>query len=47
MRAVYAQVRESGSSAGTAVPLMPFGDLTRLMGFEEVWAFDKRYAEDE
>jgi 2-methylisocitrate lyase-like PEP mutase family enzyme len=47
MRAVYAELRQSGSSAGTQVPLMPFADLTRLMGFEEVWAFDKRYAEDE
>lgn len=45
MRQVYAQFRGQGSSAGLAVPLMPFGDLTRLMGFEEVWAFDKRYAE--
>ena len=47
MRTVYAQLHETGSSAGTTVPLMPFGDLTRLMGFEEVWAFDKRYAQDE
>jgi 2-methylisocitrate lyase-like PEP mutase family enzyme len=47
MRAVYAQLKEGGSSAGMGVPLMPFGELTRLMGFEDVWAFDKRYAEDE
>jgi hypothetical protein len=26
--------------------LMPFADITKLMGFEEVWAFDKKYAED-
>jgi 2,3-dimethylmalate lyase len=47
MRAVYAGFRQQGSSAGLGVPLMPFQDLTKLMGFEEVWAFDKRYAEVE
>lgn len=45
MRAVYTDIKQSGSSSATAVPLMPFSDLTQLMGFEEVWAFDKRYAE--
>lgn len=45
MRAVYAHLRGSGSSVGAPAPLMAFSDLTRLMGFEEVWAFDKRYAE--
>lgn len=45
MRNVYANFKKQGSSAGLAVPLMPFQDLTKLMGFEEVWAFDKRYAE--
>ncbi|MEO7390983.1 MAG: isocitrate lyase/PEP mutase family protein [Ramlibacter sp.] len=45
MRATYAQIRQQGSSAGLAVPLMPFGDLTKLMGFEEVWAFDRRHTE--
>jgi hypothetical protein len=39
------QIRQHGSSPGLAVPLMPFGDLTRLMGFEEVWDFDRRHAE--
>ena len=47
MRKVYASFKQQGSSAGLAVPLMPFADLTKLMGFEEVWAFDKRYAEVE
>ena len=36
---------QTGSSAGAATPLMPFTELTALMGFEEVWAFEKRYAE--
>jgi len=45
MRAAYAQIRQHGSSAGLSAPLMPFSDLTKLMGFEEVWAFDRRHAE--
>ena len=45
MRATYAQIRQHGSSAGLSAPLMPFGDLTKLMGFEEVWDFDRRHAE--
>jgi 2-methylisocitrate lyase-like PEP mutase family enzyme len=45
MRQAYAQLRAHGSSSGMPVPLMPFGELTTLMGFEEVWAFDRRHAE--
>jgi 2-methylisocitrate lyase-like PEP mutase family enzyme len=45
MRATYAHIRGQGSSSGLATPLMPFGDLTRLMGFEDVWEFDRRHAE--
>jgi hypothetical protein len=45
MTSVYQQLRRSGSSAGTGSALMPFADMTRLMGFEDVWAFERRYAE--
>lgn len=45
MADVYAGLREHGSSAGTQVPLYDFADLTRLMGFEDVWAFEKRHVE--
>jgi hypothetical protein len=27
------------------VPIEDFGALTRLMGFEDVWEFDKRHAD--
>lgn len=46
MKAVYAQLLATGSTQQPTAPLMPFADLTKLMGFEEVWAFDKKYAED-
>ena len=45
MQAVYEGFRSQGSSVATGVPLMPFADLTRLMGFEDVWAFEKRHVE--
>ncbi len=47
MKAVYANFKATGSSAGQSQPLMPFSELTQLMGFEDVWAFEKRYADPE
>lgn len=45
MKAVYDSFKKTGSSAGLSTPLMPFVDLTALMGFEEIWEFEKRYAD--
>ena len=45
MTQVYGQFKAQGSSAGGSTTLYDFGDLTKLMGFEDVWAFEKRYAE--
>ena len=45
MQATYDHIRQQGSSAGVAVPLLAFKDLTQLMGFEEVWEFERRHAE--
>ena len=47
MSEVYRQFQVQGSSAGGKTPLYDFADLTRLMGFEDIWAFEKRYAETE
>lgn len=45
MKAVYESFKQNGSSAGISTQLMPFTDLTKLMGFEEIWEFEKRYAD--
>ena len=45
MTQVYQQFKDTGSSAGSATTLYDFGALTQLMGFEDVWDFEKRYAE--
>lgn len=47
MQAAYAAIREQGSSAGLQQPLMRFSALTALMGFPEVHAFEKRWADPE
>jgi 2,3-dimethylmalate lyase len=45
LNAVYRQIRETGSSLGSPAPLYSFAEMNRLMGFEEVWAFDKAHTE--
>jgi 2,3-dimethylmalate lyase len=45
MTQVYEQFKQHGSSANSSVPLYDFGELSTLMGFEDVWAFEKRYVE--
>lgn len=45
LRAIYATLRDSGSTADSAQPLYGFPDFAKLMGFERVWAFEKRHPE--
>jgi 2-methylisocitrate lyase-like PEP mutase family enzyme len=42
----YGQVLATRSSIGSPVPMADFMDFSKMMGFEAVWAFDKRHAED-
>jgi 2-methylisocitrate lyase-like PEP mutase family enzyme len=45
LETVYRQIRETGSSLGSSAPLYSFADMNRLMGFDDVWRFDKEHAE--
>ena len=45
MAGTYAHMKSTGSSKDVPVELEDFGALTRLMGFEDVWDFEKRHAE--
>jgi 2-methylisocitrate lyase-like PEP mutase family enzyme len=45
LETVYRQIRETGSSLGSPAPVYSFAEMNRLMGFEEVGAFDKAHAE--
>lgn len=46
MQRVYAQIVGTGSSVGTDQALADFSAFSRLMGFEAVWAFDRRHGDD-
>ena len=45
MTQVYEHFKSSGSSVQNPVELYDFGDLSKLMGFEDVWEFEKRFVE--
>ena len=42
---VYQTLRDTGSSQAVADTLYEFDRFSRLMGFEDVWEFDRRHAE--
>ncbi len=41
----YAHLLATGSTLDTPVAFYPFAEMNKLMGFEEVWAFDEKYGE--
>ena len=45
MSDVYGHLATTGSSQGVPVPLEDFGALVKLMGFDDVWDFEKKHAE--
>ena len=45
LESVYQTLERDGSSVRTSVPLYQFSEFAKLMGFEEVWDFDKRHAD--
>ncbi len=42
---VYQTLQRGGSSVNATAPLYPFNDFAKLMGFQDVWDFDKRHAD--
>jgi 2-methylisocitrate lyase-like PEP mutase family enzyme len=44
LASIYADLRRAGGSGSTTVPLMPFESMTGLMGFRQVWEFEKRWS---
>ena len=45
MTQVYEHFKSSGSSVQNPVELYDFSELSKLMGFEDVWEFEKRFVE--
>jgi hypothetical protein len=42
----YGRVKSTRSSIGSPVPMADFMAFSRMMGFEAVWEFDRRHAEE-
>jgi 2-methylisocitrate lyase-like PEP mutase family enzyme len=47
LKSIYGQIQDTGSTSGTNVPLDDFGEFSKLMGFEAVWEFERRWAANE
>ncbi len=45
LKSVYTQIKETGSSIGAQAPLADFMEFSRSMGFEDVWDFEKQWAD--
>jgi 2-methylisocitrate lyase-like PEP mutase family enzyme len=43
VESVYMHLRETGSSPGLKTPLYDFTQFSKLMGFDKVWAFEKKW----
>ncbi len=47
VRRVYEHIKATGSSLGIDAPLYGFEEFSKLLGFERVWEFEKKWAEPE
>ena len=45
VQSVYQHLKATGSSRGLPTPLYDFEEFSRLMGFEEVWTFEKKWTD--
>jgi 2-methylisocitrate lyase-like PEP mutase family enzyme len=46
LRRAYTDLKQNGTTT-SAVPMYSFSDFNKLIGFEDVWEFERRYAESE
>jgi len=46
MRAAMLNLRATGSSKSPDIPLFDFDEFCRIIGFEEVWAFEEKWQRD-
>lgn len=45
LAAGYQHLKDTGSSQGLSTPLLPITELHDIMGFKDVWEFDKRWSD--
>ncbi len=46
IESMYGHIRQTGSSLGSSTALYSFAEMNQLMGFGEVWQFDREHADD-
>jgi 2-methylisocitrate lyase-like PEP mutase family enzyme len=46
LRRAYTDLKQNGTTT-SAVPMYSFTEFNKLIGFEDVWEFERRYAESE
>ena len=46
LRRAYTDLKQNGTTT-SAVPMYSFSEFNKLIGFEDVWEFERRYAESE
>jgi 2-methylisocitrate lyase-like PEP mutase family enzyme len=46
LRRAYTDLKQNGTTTD-AVPMYAFSEFNKLIGFEDVWEFERRYAESE
>jgi len=47
LESAYGSLLKDGTSANLDTPMVGLADMHQLMGFEEVWAFERKWARDE
>ena len=45
VESVYKHLKTTGSSDGLPTPLYSFDEFSHLMGFEDIWAFEKKWTD--
>ncbi len=45
LKSVYSKIKATGSSIGAEAPLADFMEFSRAMGFEDVWNFEREWAD--
>jgi 2-methylisocitrate lyase-like PEP mutase family enzyme len=45
LQSVYQTLRRDGSGEAIDVPLYPFPEFSKLMGFEDIWEFERTHIE--
>jgi 2-methylisocitrate lyase-like PEP mutase family enzyme len=46
LESAYGHLRKTGGSLGNPAPMSDFMEFSKMMGFEAVWEFDRKHAED-